>query len=80
MLRSILAQLHYQYEIMEWERKGVPFQSRLYVPEIHPITGIHIHEREDETHVFKVRMYTITNYPSVFTSIIIIMFSVLVKV
>ncbi len=54
MLRSTLAQLHYRYEIMEWERKGVPFRSHIYVPEVHPVTGLPFHEREDEAHVFKV--------------------------
>ena len=54
MLRSILAQLQYKHDILEWERKGVSFCSRLYVPEVHPITGQQFYEREDETHVFKV--------------------------
>ena len=52
MLRSILAQLQYKHDILEWEKKGVSFCSRLYVPEVHPITGQLFHEREDETHVF----------------------------
>ena len=39
---------------MEWEKKGVPFRSHVYVPEIHPLTGVPFHEREDEAHVFKV--------------------------
>ena len=54
MLKSILAQLHYTHGIMEWERKGVPFRSCMYVPEVHPLTGTPFHEREDEAHVFKV--------------------------
>lgn len=54
MLRSILSQMEYQYEILEWEKRGVPFCSRIYVPEVHPLTGVHFHEREDEAHVFKV--------------------------
>lgn len=53
-LRSILSQLQYRYEILEWEKKGVPFCTRLYVPEVHPQTGLPFQEREDETHVFKV--------------------------
>ena len=47
-------QLQYRYEILEWEKKGVPFCTRLYVPEVHPQTGLPFQEQEDETHVFKV--------------------------
>ncbi len=54
MLRSIVAQLHFHHEVTEWEKKGVPFSSHMYVPEIHPLTGLPFHEREDEAHVFKV--------------------------
>ena len=54
MLKSILSQLEYKNEILEWERKGVPFRTRAYVPETHPLTGAQFHEREDEAHVFKV--------------------------
>ena len=54
MLRSILAQLQYHHDIMEWENKGVPFCSRMYVPEVHPLTGNPFNEREDEAHVFKI--------------------------
>lgn len=54
MLRSILSQLHYRHQILEWEKKGVPFSSHIYVPEDHPLTGMPFHEREDEGHVFKV--------------------------
>lgn len=54
MARSILAQLHYNYEILEWEKKGVPFRSHIYVPEVHPTTKCPFHEREDEAHIFKV--------------------------
>jgi len=39
---------------MTWVSKGVPFNKHLYVPEIHPITGMEFCEREDEGHVFKV--------------------------
>lgn len=53
-LRSILAQLEYQYQVNYWESKGVPFKSHLYVPEIHPVTGMEFCEREDEAHVLKV--------------------------
>ena len=42
------------YEVLEWEKKGVPFRSHMYVPEVHPITKLPFHEREDEAHVFKV--------------------------
>lgn len=54
MLKSILAQLEFQYEILEWEKRGIPFRSHVYVPEVHPLTGVPFHEREDETHLFKV--------------------------
>ncbi len=54
MLKSILAQRHYHYKIMEWEKKGVPFCPHVYIPEFHPVTGTRFHEREDEAHVFKV--------------------------
>ena len=54
MLKSIISQLDYQYLILEWEKKGVQFRSHVYVPEVHPLTGVQFHEREDETHVFKV--------------------------
>ena len=37
MLRSILAQLHYKYEVLEWEKKGVPFRSHIYVPEVQSV-------------------------------------------
>lgn len=54
MLKSFLAQLQFKCDVMAWESKGVPFCSHLYVPEVHPLTGLPIHEREDEAHVFKV--------------------------
>lgn len=57
MLRSILSQLQYKHDILQWEIQGVPFCSSLYVPEDHPVTGVAFHEREDETHVFKVAYY-----------------------
>ena len=56
MLRSILAQLHYKYEILEWEKKGVPFRSHIYVPEIYPTTHCPFQEREDKAHVLKVKI------------------------
>ena len=50
-----MAQLHYHHNIiLKWESEGVPFCSHAYVPEDHPLTGVAFHEREDETHVFKV--------------------------
>ena len=54
MLRSILAQLHFQHDVLQFEKKGVPFRSHMYVPEVHPLTGEPFHERKDEAHVFKV--------------------------
>ena len=46
-LRSILSQLLYRYEILEWEKKGVPLCTQLYVPEV-------------QTHMFKV--YYLVSY------------------
>ena len=56
MLKSIfnLVQLEYKYEILQWEKKGIPFCSHINVLEVHPLTGVHFHECEDEAHVFKV--------------------------
>ena len=53
-LQSIMAQLEYTYQINSWHAKRVPFKHHVYVPEVHPITGIEFCEREDEGHVFKV--------------------------
>ena len=53
-LRSILAQLEYAYQINTWQAKGVPFKDFVYVPEIHPKTGMEFCEREDDAHVLKV--------------------------
>ena len=47
MLRAILAQFEYQYQVRLWDSKGVPFRTYMYVPEIHPITGEEFHERDD---------------------------------
>ena len=55
MLRAILAQMEYQYQVEKWVAQGVPFSFYLYVPEIHPITGEEFHEREDFAHVLKVK-------------------------
>ncbi|XP_065889311.1 uncharacterized protein [Dysidea avara] len=52
-LRSILAQLEYQYQVNLFHSKGIPFKNHLYVPEVHPITGKGFCEREDESHIFK---------------------------
>lgn len=54
MLRSILAQMEYCYEVCRWDSAGVPFRTHMYVPETHHITGEPFLEREDEGHVFKV--------------------------
>ena len=53
-LKSILAQFEYKHQVMFWVSKGVPFDTHLYVPKIHPITGCEFCEHEDEGHVFKV--------------------------
>ena len=54
-LRSILAQLEFQYLVECWEKKGVPFKSHLHIPEVHPVTNALFCEREDEGHVLKVQ-------------------------
>jgi len=53
-IRSILAQMEYQYQICEWEQKGVHFHHHIYFPKIHPITNQPFYEMEDEAHVLKV--------------------------
>ena len=50
-VRSILAQT---FQINLWTVQGIPFDSYIYVPEVHPITGKEFHEHEDEGHVLKV--------------------------
>lgn len=57
MLKSILAQFEYAYQVCESDKKGVPFKIHFYVPEVHPITGAEFHEREDYALVLK---YNIT--------------------
>ena len=54
MLRSILAQMEYSYQVCKWNDAGVPFRTHMYVPERHPLTGCDFHEREDFVHVLKV--------------------------
>ena len=51
-LRSILAQLEFSHQVVEYDKAGVPFRTHIY--EIHPITGSEYHEREDDAHVNKV--------------------------
>ena len=58
MLRSILAQLEFSYQICKWDDAGTPFRTYMYVPEKHPLTGSEFHEREDFAHVLKVHMCT----------------------
>ena len=53
-LGSILSQLEFVHQVTLWEKKGVPFKKRFYVPEVHPLTGAEFHEREDDAHVLKV--------------------------
>lgn len=58
-LRAILSQFDFASTVWSWDDRGVPFCTRLYVPEEHPITRSVFHEREDEGHVFKVQyMYS----------------------
>ncbi len=54
-LRAILSQFEFASSVMSWDENGVPFCTRLYVPEVHQITHSVFHEREDEGHVFKVQ-------------------------
>ena len=37
-MRSILAQFDFANLVLEWTSKGVPLQTHLYVPEVHPVT------------------------------------------
>jgi len=37
-----------KYTMVMWNSKGVPFKDHLYVPEVHPVTGLGFCEREDE--------------------------------
>ena len=53
-LRSIMAQLEYQYRMNAYESQVIPFKHHLYMPEVHPITQIGFCELEDEGHVLKV--------------------------
>ena len=48
MLCAILALREFTYIVIEWRRKGVPFRDHLYVPEVHPDTGVEFCERDDE--------------------------------
>lgn len=66
MLRSILAQMEYSFEVCKWDEVGVPFRTYMYVPEVHHITKEPFLEREDEGHVFKVIACMVTLFwPSV---------------
>ena len=52
--RSVLAHLEYTHQVNDWHSKGVPFKDHLYVPKVHPLTGVEFCECEDEGYVFKV--------------------------
>ena len=54
-LISILAQLEFTHTVKDYDNRGVPFRTHLYVPEVHPVTGKTFYEREDPGHVLKVR-------------------------
>jgi len=56
-----LAQLEYTYQINAWQAKGVPFKDHVYVPEIHPNTGMEFCERKDDGHILKVNGKLITS-------------------
>ena len=49
-----MAQLDYCYKVCQYDCQGIPFRTYLYVPEIHPDTGMPFSEREDEAHLLKV--------------------------
>lgn len=55
-LKSILAQFEFAYQVREWEAKGIPFSTYLYVPELHPETHMPFCEHEDEAHLLKVTL------------------------
>ena len=57
MMRSILAQLEYKYEICRYDSLGIPFCQHMYVPETNSVTYRSYHEREDEAHVLKVSRF-----------------------
>ena len=50
-LRSILTRWEYTYQICQWHDNGLEFRYYAYVPEV---TKREFHEREDDTHIFKV--------------------------
>jgi hypothetical protein len=59
--------MEYSYQVNQWEERGVPFKTNLYVPEVHPVTQEYFHEREDEGHVFKrIGQHTRMGGPSEF--------------
>ena len=47
-IRSVVAQVEYSHQV---RKASVPY---LYVPEVHPISGMELHEREDDAHVLKI--------------------------
>jgi len=50
-MRLILAQFEFTKTIREFELKGVPFSTYMYVPEQHPDTGDLFYERKDDAHI-----------------------------
>ena len=41
--------------------EGVQFKKHFYVPEVHPLTRVEFHEREDDAQVLKVgNLYVLT--------------------
>ena len=53
-MKSILAQFEYTNIVKEYDKRGVPFRTYLYIPETHPDTGKIFYEREDDAHLLKV--------------------------
>ena len=52
-LRSIVAQMDFQYRVRQYDNRGIEFRTYLHAPEIHPVSGSVFLERE-EGHVLKV--------------------------
>ena len=56
MLRSILAQFEYTAQVMKYSSQGIPFNKHLHVSEVNQYSGEVMCQREDEGHIFKVRI------------------------
>lgn len=54
-LKSVLAQLDFSHQVLDYDSRGIRFRTHIYIPEIHPVSCSEYHEREDDAHVLKVR-------------------------